>query len=737
MSTAVATPSVLEDKTLRELDDRLASSSGGQGMSTSELAVMNQVRRSLLDVLLSKDDPALRGIEEASSEEGLPLTYDVDIINSYWDRRPSKVRTRLLEVLNESLPFLTALFLDWRTGKIFLPEVQAARAKEFRELLTRLGPTFVKFGQALSIRPDVVNQVIMDQLQLLCDAVPPFPTAVALDTIQEELGQPASRIFEGLTLQSETVAAASLGQVYKCRLRSSKQDVAVKVQRPDMLRTISLDLYVLRKFAYIAQDFQEKFTAQRTDYAALLNAWAGGTYKELDYNNEAMNQRTIRGLLANVTDVVVPEVYDKYTSRKVLTTEWIVGEKLETSDAETVKSLTKMGLEAYLVMLLEHGKMHADPHPGNLMKTPDGRLAILDFGLVAEIDRRERDLLVATLIHLANKNYPAVVEDSVQLDFLPQDVDRSFIVPITARILNEALQGGGAKKVNFQSLARDLAGVSFQIPVRIPPYFALIIRALGVLEGLALAGDPDFQLVAESYPWVSRRVLTAGDDSPILKDALSEILYKDGEFSARRFNSLMNSAQGYVAHHTDAFVDFDAIPEEQAPVDGALTFFFGPQGEGLRRLMKDEIAKIADLSGNLVAGRAAQAVLSQVDLLPPFLRPPRLFRAPLESLAYVSQLDEGEQDYINSILAVASLAANPGAAAGAASADTSGIAEGSLSPSLLGLGGGVSPDELRRLGPSALPLLAKPEVRDFAVSVADAVARRMASRVLRRVAQAI
>jgi hypothetical protein len=187
----------------------------------------------------------------ALSEDGLPLTYDPAAISAFWSGQRAIALHRVGTIGRETLPFGAAVLGDWMLARMRHGSAEAQqelRAVELRELLTRLGPTFIKFGQMLSIRPDLLPQPVITELQKLCDAVPSYPAAQALALIEQELGAPAADIFEGLGPDTQPIAAASLGQVYRCRLRASGEEVALKVQRPDMLRAVSLDLYLLRGY---------------------------------------------------------------------------------------------------------------------------------------------------------------------------------------------------------------------------------------------------------------------------------------------------------------------------------------------------------------------------------------------------------------------------------------------------------------------------------------------------------
>lgn len=202
----------------------------------------------------------------------------------------------------------------------------------------------------------------------------------------------------------------------------------------------------------------------------------------------------------------MPDVVEEYSTRRILVSDWIDGVKLTKATPEQIRVLVDLGNESFLTQLLDWGVFHGDPHPGNLLVTPEGKLCILDFGLMASIPAEDRDLMVSAVIHVANKDFGQLVDDLIKLKFLPADVDRQKVEMVMAKVLGPFVyQGGGAKNVDFRSLARDLAGVTRDIPFSIPPYYALVGRAIISLEGIALQGYPDYRLVMEAYPYVARR----------------------------------------------------------------------------------------------------------------------------------------------------------------------------------------------------------------------------------------
>eukprot|EP00871_Galdieria_phlegrea_P001954 jgi/Galph1/275/GphlegSOOS_G5108.1 len=525
---------------------------------------------------------------EVVDDDQLPLKFDLEAITMYWKRRPIEARKRYFEVISRILPFFVKVLLESRSGR--LKEKEADRAKELREMLTYLGPTFIKLGQSLSIRPDMVGPKAMEELQKLCDAVPPFDTQIALAMIEEELGKPAKEYFTDIS--EKPIAAASLGQVYYARLIATGEEVAIKVQRPDMLKKVTLDLYVMRKVASVMEKVQERLTASRVQYTALLDQWSRSMYLELDYINEGQNAVRFSKGVRDIPDVYIPKVFFEFSARRVLTMEWIRGEKLAKSKPEEIRRLVSVGVNCFLTQLLGTGFFHADPHPGNLMIDDKGRLVILDYGLMSEVEEGQMERMVAAIIHLANRDYRKVVDDFIFLGFLPQNINMERVGSMLGVVLDQALQGGGAKNINFQKLSSQLSEITFELPFQIPPYFALIIRALSVLEGIALVGDPQFKMIMEAFPYVSKRILTS--ESPFLRQALREILYKDGQFSPKRLRVLVDSAQGFI-RNGDAFIDFDNPPEKGASTGQIVKFLLSDEGLIIRNLLADEFSNGLEL----------------------------------------------------------------------------------------------------------------------------------------------
>lgn len=440
----------------------------------------------------------------------LPRQYCWDHLNVYWAARPFTTWTRFAQVLGELGPLMGTYLFDFVlfSNPEKAEEQQVMFASRLRESLTNLGPVFIKAGQQLSIRPDLIPPAMLKELQKLCDAVQPIPDEIALEVIRKELGN-LDEIFDDMRL----VAAASLGQVYKAKLKSNGDEVAIKVQRPNARKTFSLDLLLLHRVGVIVDFFTATFTNQPPFHYKLYESFAKGSYSELDYENEAANQVRFRHELnLRQVPVVVPRVYHDLTSEQVITSEWIEGVKLADCPKEMINKLIPVGVELFLTQLLDIGAFHSDPHPGNLLVTTDGRLCLLDFGLCAEVDLRERNSLTKTIAHLLTRDFDALVsEDIKELGFLPPDFDTTELKPLLAKILTVGVMESGSdmrkRKRKLREISNELNEVFFRYPFSVPPFFALVTRGLGLLEGIALSGDPDFDIFQASAPYARRRAI--------------------------------------------------------------------------------------------------------------------------------------------------------------------------------------------------------------------------------------
>jgi predicted unusual protein kinase regulating ubiquinone biosynthesis (AarF/ABC1/UbiB family) len=463
--------------------------------------------------------------------------YNPVEIVAHYQNKPLQVLGRIFAVLSPTLSFAFGVWWDSKRGIVVKNDHR--RAVQLKDLLTQLGPAYIKIGQALSTRPDLVPPVFLEELARLQDQLPPFPNEIAYQFIKEELGAPPAEIYAELS--PEPIAAASLGQVYKGKLKTG-EEVAVKVQRPDLKERITIDLYILRALAGWAQ---KKFKRIRSDLVGILDELGDRIFEEMDYIHEGENAERFFELYGHIKDIYVPKIYWEYTNRRVLTMEWINGTKL-TQTAEinaqgiNARYLIEVGVQCSLRQLLEHGFFHADPHPGNLLATPDGKLAYLDFGMMSEIQPAQRYGLIEAIVHVVNRDFEGLAKDYVKLDFLAPDTDLTPIIPAFASVFADA-QGASVADLNIKSITDELSALMYEYPFRVPPYYALIIRSLVTLEGIAIYIDPNFKVLSEAYPYVAKRLLT--DPAPQLRISLRDLLFKDGKFRWNRLENLLRNAR--------------------------------------------------------------------------------------------------------------------------------------------------------------------------------------------------
>ncbi|QDZ23378.1 ABC1 domain-containing protein [Chloropicon primus] len=550
--------------------------------------------------------------------EELPMSYDPDRAAKYFSKRKGLVLRRILEILRGSLAFLLSLKTEGNLdGGQVTEETREKQAVQLRLLLAELGPTFVKAGQALSIRVDLLPEAYLKELRKLQDAVPPFPTEEALEILNGELRPQGgvSGVFE--TISPEPVASASLGQVYRATLRSSGKEVAVKVQRPGILPSISLDMHILRLLAPYIQQSKNL----NSDLVGLLDQWGERFVAELDYQREAENGKEFMEAMKarKITSVTAANPVDELCTNKVLITEWIYGERLELSEEEDVAKLCGLALTAYLTMLLDTGVLHADPHPGNLLRTDEGKLCILDWGLTTEITTDQQYAIIDYIAHLVAEDYVRIPKDLVSLGFIPKGkelaVDDQGVVRALSKVFRNLARGGGVKGINVADVGLEVQFIQEKYGniFQIPPYFAYILRAFSVLEGIGLQNNPKYAIVQECYPYIARRLFS--DNTPRVRSALRAIMYEpssvEGQMrlNVRRFQKLANAFRTY-NEQSVSLMPKDYTPTEEEDNERqavilreGLELLFSVEGNYLQEILVREAARTVDTVGRHVLER--------------------------------------------------------------------------------------------------------------------------------------
>jgi predicted unusual protein kinase regulating ubiquinone biosynthesis (AarF/ABC1/UbiB family) len=553
--------------------------------------------------------------------------YDASAIAEYYRSRPWLTIARTLQILLSFLGFFLGLQLDRWFGVEEANKLK--RAKELRNALITLGPSFIKVGQALSTRPDLIRRDFLEELIKLQDQLPPFPNAIARQIIEQELGRPVDDLYSQIS--PEPVAAASLGQVYRARLYSG-EEVAVKVQRPNLIPVLTLDLYLMRWAASWMAPWLPLNLGH--DLTLIVDEFGTKLFEEVDYLNEGRNAERFATNFRGDPRVKVPAIYWRYSSQHVLTLEWIHGYKL--TDTARIQEaglasdeLIEIGVTTGLQQLLEHGFFHADPHPGNLFamapqcevygKMPtepiQAQMAYIDFGMMDQLDEGTKETLVDAVVHLINKDYDDLAKDFVKLGFLTPDIDVCPIVPALEAVFASAI-GESVRDFNFKTITDRFSELVYEYPFRVPAKFALIIRSLVTQEGLALSINPDFRIVEVAYPYVAKRLLTG--ESPKLRRRLLEVLFKDGKFQWHRLENLIAIAR------TNG--NFNLLPSAQL----GLQYLLSDEGKFLRRQLLLALTEDDRLH--------TEEVQRLWNLIKDDLQPARLFNAAWDALVEFNPL---------------------------------------------------------------------------------------------------
>lgn len=542
--------------------------------------------------------------KDRGTELRLPERYDPEASAAFFARKPVLVFTRALTLGMEAAGFLLQLWIDENVARDRSEATERMRAKQCRELAVRCGPTYVKVCQALSIRSDLLRPAYLEAFAALQDDCPPFPTPLARAIMDKELQGAGQGTVEQVfsSISDEPIAAASLGQVYRATLKGSGEVVAVKVQRPNVLESICLDLHLLRMIAPI---WREKRRIN-TDLVGLVDEWALRFIDELNYTKEAANATAFSAAIKQreLNAVTVAEVIGPYSTKRMLTTEWINGKRLDRSTEPDVPKLCGAALNCYLLMLLDTGVLHSDPHPGNLMRTADGRLCILDWGLVTEVTEEQQYAIINYIVHLVSRNYESVPRDLVKLGFIPEGKEKQTedegVVGTLSSVFRQLAAGGGAKKLNVEQVAYEMRGLvdSYGNIFRIPSYFAYILRTFTILEGIGLQRDPDYTIVQECYPYLARRLFT--DDDPRAKAALQEMLYQHGRFNAKRLRRLAGEFQSFTETTMSSKELAEASKKElllSPAVKELLSILLDTKGNFLQEMLLDELVAVVDAFG--------------------------------------------------------------------------------------------------------------------------------------------
>ena len=450
---------------------------------------------------------------------------------------------RFVIVAWQFLPLLLAYARDRRRFLLFggRRSVDSAtrtrRAQRLLDSLLTLGPTFIKLGQLLSTRPDVLPPEYVDVLSQLQDEVPPAPWEDARAVIEGELG-PVDEHFD--EFDTEAISGASLGQVYRASIDG--EEVAVKVRRPGVEALVAADLRVVRWSLPILLRFVDE--ARAFSLENLADEFGTVIRQEMDYEREARMLTEIQRNFADDDDIVIPPVIDSHSGPTVLTMEYLAGTKI--NDVET---LDEKGIDrsqvaerlttAYFKMIVEDGVYHADPHPGNLAVQDDGAIVFYDFGMSGRVDEYIQDRIVEFYVAVANQDTDAIFDALVAIGTLSPDADRQLMSDVMELAIQDA-RGQDVEQYRVQQIVNQIEDSIYEFPFRLPPNLALVLRVATVVEGVCVTLDPNFDFIETASEFLVERGYREESIRKYLSETGEEV--QDAAFSMLRVPPKLESA---------------------------------------------------------------------------------------------------------------------------------------------------------------------------------------------------
>jgi len=431
----------------------------------------------------------------------------------HWQQSLRAPIVRQLEIFSFTMQFLTFLLWDRLTGANRGKKRQR-RAKWLVDRLMNLGPTFIKIGQSLSTRADLIPLEYIEQLTQLQDRVPEFNSQEAIGVIETELGQTLDNLFESFTVSP--LACASLGQVHRARLLSG-EEVVIKVQRPNLEGLFNLDFELLHRLTRWLNIFP---VVKKYNLEAIYQEFFELLFQEIDYIHEGKNADRFRENFKNYPQVKVPLVYWQYTTRRVLTLEYVPGIKVD--DRETllanginVDGIIQLGICSYLKQLLQDGFFQSDPHPGNMAVSQEGELIFYDFGTMFELKSVAKDQMIETFFAILRKDTETVLKTLMYMGLIEPVRDLQPVRNIVQFLLDEFRDKPVDVRV-FEQISDQVYLMFKQQPFRLPPQMTFIIKSVTTLDGIARSLDPQYNLLAASQPFVKSLAVSGGTTNTML-----------------------------------------------------------------------------------------------------------------------------------------------------------------------------------------------------------------------------
>ncbi|MFH2027777.1 MAG: lipopolysaccharide core heptose(II) kinase RfaY [Nanoarchaeota archaeon] len=372
-----------------------------------------------------------------------------------------------------------------------------------RLILEKLGPTFIKFGQILSLRHDLVPKGYAQELGKLQDRVPAFSYDGAKQIIEKELGRPINKLFK--SFDKEPIASASVAQVHKAILKSGEV-VAVKVQRPNVEQIMDTDIEIMSFIAGLLEKHSPKIKKYKP--VMIVEEFKKWTDNELDFRIESQNAKRFYKNFKTDNNVKIPKVYDKYTNKRVLTLEFIDGielhdlYKVKGKKGFNIRQVMKNGFDAILTQVFIHGFFHADPHPGNIFVLKGNKIALVDFGIVGQFDDYLKEKSIELLMGVVEEDVDSIADTFLDMGLVDETRTNIELFKKDIRKVITPLHKNSLKDVRLCSVLEEVLDIALLHEVKMPLDFVLFGKTLIEVEGIALEYIPDFKLIDETMPFI-------------------------------------------------------------------------------------------------------------------------------------------------------------------------------------------------------------------------------------------
>ncbi|MBM7556280.1 ABC1 kinase family protein [Halanaerobacter jeridensis] len=393
---------------------------------------------------------------------------------------------------------------------------ETSKAKRLRKVLEELGPTFIKLGQLLSTRPDILPQEYILELEKLQDQAPPITYEEVIEQLESELETDYEELFQEFS--PAPLASASIGQVHKAILHDGTE-VVVKVQRPGIEQKVNSDLDIMTDLAGMLEKrvFDDLFISP----VKIMDNFSELIKKELDYRNEARNSVKFKNNFAEEEKVKVADLYWEFITKKILVMEYIDGVSInELSEDIDRHQMAETIFDSFMKQILLDGCFHGDPHPGNIMITHDSKLGLIDFGLIGQISQRDREIAATLFMALLQKEMDLAVDELLNLGIVTEEIDKSALKRDLYKLVDD-YYGATLEQVELGPLINRLFNLSFKYKIKLPFNFILLGKSLVTIEGLISKIDPKFDTVAAAKPFMSKLIKAKLNPKRLLKDLFS------------------------------------------------------------------------------------------------------------------------------------------------------------------------------------------------------------------------